>query len=435
MRILLDECLPSDPRLVKRLPTLFFRPVIILLRILGLLVLALGIAVSGPRAENQEMSDAVIHGTLNVVFANSHGFVVVTDSMQTVGSGLVLRDPGKKLFQLDDRTVCTIAGFGWETFGSAPEFNTSAAGLIEKYQSELAQNPGKHTFAEKLTSLGFLFKFYLSSAANIHDIVHGPLASDHYIFQLLLAGYDVDGTPKMGSFTLRTTVKTGRDGQPIFESITEQIEEFPIGKELSSKLAGQPDVAEDILRHPEKSADDPSIARYASSLVTDRGSSLTLKDMEKLAEVLLRRTEKKYPSVGGPRQVALLRGGKVESLRQPEFPKHALPLPGFNLVVGSHFEGPRGIVFGGNIIALFVRNYFKNDDRSIAGHYFFGNEFVDSIIRYDGGPTRFDSSNTVRGSILVLGVNADLRSEVVRHLMKDFAWREVRQLKSTDSSH
>jgi 20S proteasome alpha/beta subunit len=375
----------------------------------------------------EEESGLVIRGTLNVVLANRAGFVVVTDSMQTARSATgehQLPEPGKKLFQLDGRTVCTIAGFGSAPVPPAPEFNTSAAGILERYRGELARQHEPQSIVEKLTSLSFLFNFYLSSVANIRDVVQGDTLPDRYEFQLLLAGYDRDGTPKIGVLSLRTVLSLGADRQLIFSSVAEGFSEVTVGNELVYRLAGQPDVALEILRNPHNFENDVAIRRYAESIASDGGSSLTLEELKQLGEALVRHTEERYPSVGGPRQIAVLRNGEVESIEQPNFPEHPLPMPGFNLVVGGHFEGPRSIVFQ-NAIALFVRNHFRGDVRTLDGHYFFGNEFVESQLRYDGGSTRFDRSNQVVGSVLVIGAHANQESDTVRRLANDFPWRAV----------
>jgi len=114
-----------------------------------------------------------VRGTLNVVLGNREGVVAMTDSMQTVvsatGQTAQLREPGKKLFQLDAYTVCTIAGFGSASLPSAPEFNASAAGIIERYAEELTRQPFRRaSFREKLSALSFLFRVLPHDHRNHH---------------------------------------------------------------------------------------------------------------------------------------------------------------------------------------------------------------------------------------------------------------------------
>ena len=49
------------------------------------------------------------HGTVNVFLVNKNGLVVVTDSRLSNAAGIV--GNGQKLFRIDDRTICTIAGW------------------------------------------------------------------------------------------------------------------------------------------------------------------------------------------------------------------------------------------------------------------------------------------------------------------------------------
>jgi hypothetical protein len=79
---------------------------------------------------------SVLTGTVNIVLANSNGIVVLTDSNQTVisdtGELFTSPLPGQKLFRLDDRTVCTIAGFGSQSHPEYTELTTSAGGVLDR---------------------------------------------------------------------------------------------------------------------------------------------------------------------------------------------------------------------------------------------------------------------------------------------------------------
>ena len=180
--------------------------------------------VSGMSVGQHESGHSILRGTLNVVLANKNGFVVITDSMVTAISGqevVQLSDPAQKLFQLDERTVATIAGFGSGEIPTAPEFNTSAAGILARYIRQLGNRPDS-TLSEKLTSLSFTFNFYLSSYANIRDVILGDTPPGNYEFQSLLAGYDPDGTPRIARLILRTGNTIGPDGQRSLMSIVRE---------------------------------------------------------------------------------------------------------------------------------------------------------------------------------------------------------------------
>jgi hypothetical protein len=97
-------------------------------------------------------SGAVLGGTLNVVLANKNGAVVLTDSMLSDESGPVPiprpETPGQKLFQLDDKTICAIAGFA-SVPRIFPEFSPSVSAVaVEAAFSSVSNllaesNPGQ----------------------------------------------------------------------------------------------------------------------------------------------------------------------------------------------------------------------------------------------------------------------------------------------------
>lgn len=161
-----------------------------------------GIVLAGGGGPNP-----VLTGTVNIVLANANGIVVLTDSNQTWrapnGEPFTAPRPGQKLFRIDDKTVCTIAGFGAASLPGFPEFTSSAAGVLDTYVEELRSKGGSHSFHEILTSLEFLFDFQLSGIGNLQHL--NPSDLENYGFELTLAGYDTDGTAKIGKVVLSTS--------------------------------------------------------------------------------------------------------------------------------------------------------------------------------------------------------------------------------------
>jgi 20S proteasome alpha/beta subunit len=77
-------------------------------RLFMLVCCGLFLAASACRAQGDGQA-GVLEGTLNIVLGNSNGIVVGTDSRQTqYRNGLA-----KKLFRIDDYSVCSIAGIGF----------------------------------------------------------------------------------------------------------------------------------------------------------------------------------------------------------------------------------------------------------------------------------------------------------------------------------
>ncbi|MBI2162232.1 MAG: hypothetical protein HYU25_17945 [Candidatus Rokubacteria bacterium] len=377
---------------------------------------------------------SVVRGTLNIVLGNRQGIVAMTDSMVTqisfsAGGAVQIRqlpDPGKKLFRLDDYSVCTIAGFGSKSLSSAPEFGANAAGIIERYAEELGRNTShRASFREKLTALSFLFEFYLTSVSNVELITQGQTQPDKYAFELLLAGYDDDLKAKIGRLSIMAAVIPMADGRPGIRAETLRVAVRPVEDSLIYELAGQPDIADAILQRRQATS-DPAVQTYTASITADHGRSLTLEQLAALADALVRHTERVNSTVGGERQLALLRGGRVETIRGPHFSASAARPMKFILLLGNRFAdvGTAVKIEGGTV--LFVRNVFQRAAQSIDGSYFFGNQFADCEIRYNGGKTRFDTTNQVTNCTLLLGPQAPAGSPVVQQLLQNFQWRAVR---------
>jgi hypothetical protein len=275
------------------------------------LLLVLTVITSAPMAAQNKIPDDVSRGTINIVLANQNGIVVLTDSMVTSG-GHQLTTPAQKLFKLDDRTVCAIAGFLAAPGPSDLYIDSSA--IVHEYAQQLSSRPPQNV-REKLTSLGFLFRFEVSAIATVRAGTGSRTDLRAYSSKLTIAGYDTDGVARIGQITLLT--------MPFGNSLTSEILVEPItevGKPLVYKLAGEPDVAERLLREPDLAKDDAVLAEYATSLRQDRSESLTIPQMKALASRLADCTAQKYASVGGDHQVAMLQHGRVLSVEQPAFP-------------------------------------------------------------------------------------------------------------------
>ena len=278
---------------------------------LQLFLAVLAIIISARMANAGDKIDrGVSRGTINIVLANQNGIVALTDSMVT-SDGHQLPEPAQKLFQLDDRTFCTIAGFLAAPGPSDIYIDSSA--LVHEYARQLSSKPPQ-TIREELTSLAFLFRLQLSAIATIRAGTGSPTDLQNYESELTVAGYDTDGVARIGQITLGTMATGNSLTSEILDgSITD------VGKLLVTKLAGQPDVAQQLLDDPELAKDDAALAAYATSMRQDRGESLTIAQMRALASRLAEYTAQKYRSVGGDNQVAVLQNGRVLTVEQPTF--------------------------------------------------------------------------------------------------------------------
>jgi hypothetical protein len=380
----------------------------------------------------------VLTGTVNIVLANPNGIVVLTDSNQSgklpSGEPFTSPQPGQKLFRIDDETVCTIAGFGSTTLPNFPAFTSSAAGILDRYVATLRSKGGAHSFHEKLTSLYFLIQFQLDGIGNLQHL--DQTQAGDYGFELILAGYDLDGTAKIGKIVLGGS--TSPNG--IFLLVLQQLTERAVGRELVYEKAGIGGAAvENILDYPAQFADEPEIAMYATAKASNRGSSLTTVEMEALAKSLSHHSalinchnlsfRKIWCPVGGRDQIATLEKGSIKKIDQQSFEQRSVNLTPFEMMIGITVDGrPRpGVsnapaiiskVTKGNV-ALFLKMGLFGSIWLDNGYYF-DDDFRDGTLYYYGGLLGFDSSNRVTNCRLVLGPRVDKESPAVQALIKAF---------------
>jgi len=381
--------------------------------------------------------DAVGHGTINVVLGNEHGIVVLTDSMITLDHHQS-PVPGQKLFKLDDRTVCTFAGFA-SAPGAGDFFYTQSSAIIQEFARQLASSSEPLSVEEKINALSYIFVRQLTALASLRDATRQATDPWSYSVQLTLAGYDPDGSPKIVQVTLNNTAAlqhVNDASDDLFWEFAAPTTVTAVSKTLVPRLAGIRNFADALLAHPRTAESIPAIRRYADAMDSDDGQSLTLAEMKDLAVRLTLETSKKDPAVGGANQVAILEQGRVVSVDQATYPPASKMLLDFKLSHSSVYEfdetGPWDSEsrfpsvksqMGTNI--LFVKCLFRRVRVDIDNNYFSGDVIVDSQVVYDGSEAMQFGSSTVRNCILIIGPHARQDSERVKHLIHDFCWRQV----------
>jgi 20S proteasome alpha/beta subunit len=366
--------------------------------------------------EEEPNNDFVVHGTVNIALGNKNGLVLLTDSMLT-SSGHQLTEPGQKLFKLDDNTVCSVAGF---ISASTPidDLNSSTSDIIYQYIREsLAQPP--QTIAEKLRALASLLTFNLDAISNVRDATGHPTSIDEYRLQLIVAGYDLDRRQKIGRITLRTSKEHGDLVSFVDEASISIVEEKFIWK-----LNGIPDVATELLQHPESAPEDVALTQYAAALHDNGGSSLTVQQLVELAKRLAFHTSKAYPDVGGPHQIAIVTAPHKIKIEQQAFPAPTSSPFLFNLFVDGKFTG-NALSFAPGLHALFVRCSWTGARQELDGHLFIGSTFTNSVLTYNGGRVILGDSNRVVSSILLVGPLLRPDDKTVQSLSRTFAWSRI----------
>lgn len=254
------------------------------------------------------------HGTVNIVLANSAGAVVVADSRLSNMTGTV--GEGAKLFQLDQQTVCVIAGFysdpGPRTPAGYYPFDVTIPYLMGLYSSQTA-NTSNPSLDAKFQTMIRLLQFYLSFVAAADKAQSGANSSPS-VSQLTLVGYE-NGKLTIVSVDLEPAIKEGR----IQYILTNQQKISPL-KDLVWHLGGIDQISFDILYHPEIQAksNNAILQMFGTSYLRDKGASLTIQDMSKLARLIKDKTSNAHPKeVGGLTQFASLSNGRVDQFDQP----------------------------------------------------------------------------------------------------------------------
>lgn len=157
------------------------------------------------------------HGTINIVLANKNGLVSLTDSMLSYSDGR--HQPGhQKLFQIDRKTVCLMAG----TYGQPGlnDENTSFALWVPNIMNRFAAQQQALEKAGRRLSFAMMFvrmkeTFEHQLTANLQAYI----SADHPVdvaklepIELTLAGYDLDGVLKVGEVTLTPEQEPGGIG-------------------------------------------------------------------------------------------------------------------------------------------------------------------------------------------------------------------------------
>jgi hypothetical protein len=87
---------------------------------------------------------------------------------------------------LDDKTVCSIAGFASEKGWPEPKMDTYVAGIIDDVKDQLAQKPVAELDA-KIAAVAFLVGHYIDILTNRREVISNPNAPvnpKNYIFEV-----------------------------------------------------------------------------------------------------------------------------------------------------------------------------------------------------------------------------------------------------------
>jgi 20S proteasome alpha/beta subunit len=345
-----------------------------------------------------------------------------------------LPTPGQKLFELDDRTVCAFAGFARAVTPGLPSFLNDTSAIIGRYEDKMKRSSRPLLVSEKLEELEDDFTYYLTGVANIRN-------EGRYVFELLIAGYDPDGTPEVGRLVLGTNLEQATAGS-FLRSVTLQKSVFPVVHRQVLCLNGIVDEAVESLRSSKVWMDVPGIGGCWQS--TNNHEALSIEQMRFLASSLKRHTTERHKEVGGPTQIAVLYKGRVQRVVQPKFQPIRPSGYKFAIVATDAFENtapPPGVPAGSvsrlgmlamveePLYGLYFSNRFANGRQELHDAFYGGNVFENCVLAYSGGELQFPKSNKVIDSELEIG-EAVRNSPVTKQLLQDFHWKTVTYTKA-----
>jgi hypothetical protein len=404
---------------------------------------ALSCVASQHRANQNPDAEAVLHGTINIALGNRQGAVLLTDSMLSTvidGKPFPMPDkPGQKLFQIDDKTVCSIAGFV-STAGPIPDFWPNVGSIMESFSTQLAQQSKPIDLASKLNAVAMLMELNISAIGSLRAAQGQPLTALNYLSTITLVGYDLDGSLKLAQTHLGQSLHGGSEAEVYNESIK------PIGPSLTYGSAGEPDVADNLFNDPGSQPNDTTLAMLLAARHADDGVSLTIEQMEEIARSLAKYSASAHRTVGGQNQIAIVHDGKAKIVEQETFPKPPSTLVTFALMTSQGAfappqppQGPdesdasalnrlvmgRGtpIAMPEGFKAIIVNGDYVNVKQDLDGKYFYKSTFQDCTLTYNGGPFYFDKTNRIEGNtFLLLGAGANRNDPKVQALLRDHPW-------------
>jgi hypothetical protein len=369
-----------------------------------------------------------LHGTVNVVLANPQGMVIAADSLLS-SHGIPSPEPGQKLFQLDDYTVCTIAGF-YSSKEPNPDLSLEVRSILYAFRDDIKKSPGL-TVHEKTQALSFYLSELLERLASLHE-AKGPsafLPLELRTPEFLIAGYNPDGSAEIGKVALLVHATAEASSTEVLEASSVSVP----SDALVWKTAGLSDAAESVLHGreaPELELSDKAMDMFYASESSDRGVLLSTRQMNQIALRVVYYSSKKHPTViGGDPQVAIMEKGRVVAVQQHNFDDPPPPLSHTPLFLRVNYSVTNLTStyrpFAWYAKGLFIRSSFKHMSQTLDSSFFAKNIFDDCDLFYDGGHLDFDQNNEVGNSSLFLGPNVSRNSPEVAFLLQHFQWRFV----------
>lgn len=399
------------------------------MRLAGFLICAF-LACTNCRPQRHAATSPGSHGTINILLANGRGIVLITDSRATYSDGQH-RDDSPKLFELDNHTVCSIAGFATDP-GPFPEMRLEIAGAIRSFREGLAHNYAPLSFRDKAGALAEFLRARLDLLVYGYQTAGVFRSMTDFGLQVLIAGYDLDGSADEASVEIGASriSSDSRDGLVAME--VKNISVSEVDDRFSFRTAGIDDSVQSRLKAPGAFLDEPAISSLYSALKRDEGATMSIDDLANLAKYL-EKDAAQNPHIGGPIQIAELQKGDVVMRTPNKLFVGAAPKP-LILVVQSSSIGPGFLYHSPGLtyaMTAYINDSCMNSRIRLDGAIIYSGEFDGCIFFYNGGLFERGARAVITSGLLVLGPKAQegsvAASEAMRKLpeLKPVSYNEL----------
>jgi hypothetical protein len=393
-------------------------------------------------------------GTLITAMGNKQGIVVMTDSRASVpdATGHFIPDPRhplQKLIKYDKQMVCAAAGL-WRMPARKksepqkkilPGLDIQALGIVQTYRDLILASGVHQSMSETLAGLSAAIRGRFDIQADLNDYLghSSEEITNIYRLQLILAGIDTDGEPKIGRIEIGVSRERRFDGQlhwTAHEIGPRDEEGLPrdcrglttVKDELVICSAGIDGIEKKMRAHPAQFTQASIMQDFISARDGDHGASLSLEYLKKLGHLFKVETGYADEKVGGTDQIAAIRKDSDVEVDLPgnlDRIKNQAPFtvwickPGPGVYIKGMAAGV-GIV--SDIPIIFESCTFITMDLILDGNVYMHCTFRDSQLSYWGGDnTLFEDDNTVEGNSFLRGGPSSCRHpDVMEQLAKRF---------------
>jgi hypothetical protein len=362
-------------------------------------------------------SQAVSHGTINILLANGNGIVLITDSRASDRFGKKLNDVSQKLFQIDSTMVCSIAGFGTDP-GPHWELRESAGGVISSLAEGMTKSPLRLSFRQKISIITEQLAMRLAALETEYHYAEKtrPPSSDELI--MLFAGFDVDGGATIAKVYILVKPSPFPDNQLTFRGDITDLKIQTVGRDFVYLTSGVDDSAKYRLSSPKAFKNEAELKEYGRAVHDGHTSDLNTDQLERLGRYLELDASRSAAVIGGPPQIAVLANKQIQVTSPANLIVDPRPY-----TTGLMDEiGLRGSPLVPPMIipphAVFVNGSCENTAIILDGLIIIGGKFVACNFYFDGEDFYRDPTVVIEGGRLILGPHVSTSSYFFEKALK-----------------